>query len=91
MSRDQAITYLRSSGMSEEQIKKVVDALIADADEAYAHGYTDAEANYYKLLERKRGEWKRNLLGCDCSVCGRTTIAMYNYCPNCGADMRGEE
>lgn len=26
-----------------------------------------------------------------CSVCGEETNIMSNYCPDCGADMRGEE
>lgn len=26
-----------------------------------------------------------------CSVCGCKALAKYNYCPNCGADMRGNK
>ena len=26
-----------------------------------------------------------------CSECNEATVFPYNYCPNCGADMRGEE
>ena len=29
--------------------------------------------------------------GVYCSECGETSIYEPNYCPNCGADMRGEE
>ena len=25
-----------------------------------------------------------------CSICGETGLKDWNYCPNCGADMRGE-
>ena len=25
-----------------------------------------------------------------CSICGNGTATQRNYCPNCGADMRGE-
>lgn len=51
---------------------------------------------------RVRGEWIYNGLSesvdrvyC-CSICGVALDdyimgAFYNYCPNCGADMRGEE
>ena len=54
--------------------------------------------------ERKRGRWVRHILknakvpwGFDCSECGtwfvigEDTAEGYNYCPNCGAEMRGEE
>lgn len=46
--------------------------------------------------ERPKGRWVSNdipesmLSGC--SVCGYTCGAYtFNFCPNCGADMRGEE
>lgn len=56
-----------------------------------------------ELTERKRGEWRygENDIGLDgywCTVCGEFVlwdyketidfIHRYNYCPNCGADMR---
>ena len=25
-----------------------------------------------------------------CSICGEQAIDLYDFCPNCGADMRGE-
>ena len=40
----------------------------------------------------KRGKW--NILGCDlymCSKCYAKFTHEFNYCPTCGADMRGEE
>lgn len=48
---------------------------------------------------RKKGKWKetgnRDWDGAElmrCSVCGCVTKGDYmNFCPNCGADMRGEE
>jgi len=47
--------------------------------------------------ERKPGHWIQ--VGCsqECSECGATYADLYpdydetNYCPNCGADMRGEQ
>ena len=57
--------------------------------------------DYYDLLckswEPKRGEWKRRIVdngfNADwvCSECGyrvKTDFVDYNFCPNCGADMR---
>ena len=50
--------------------------------------------------ERKPGKWRRRLVDCGfnadwhCSECGwKTSLEEhgYNYCPNCGADMRGDD
>lgn len=48
--------------------------------------------------ERKPGHWIIYTVSmldgedCKCSECGQTSCAPYwNFCPNCGADMRGEQ
>lgn len=54
-------------------------------------------------VDRRQGEWEeveesKDSGGCamfrECTCCGRRQLwmnaAVYNYCPNCGADMRGE-
>lgn len=50
-----------------------------------------------KLDECKRGEWKhyKGSWGYKCTVCRFPILndkltERYNFCPNCGADMRGE-
>lgn len=44
--------------------------------------------------ERKKGKWT-NENGADgwnrCSVCDELAIDLFDFCPNCGADMRGAE
>jgi hypothetical protein len=45
--------------------------------------------------ERKKGEWIDKSGGIEgawnyCSVCGEQAIDLYDFCPNCGADMRGK-
>ena len=46
------------------------------------------------VVEAVHGEWKQNNLNgfkiYDCSNCGVHMEAKFNYCPFCGADMRGE-
>lgn len=44
---------------------------------------------------RKKGKWNWIGFNIECSVCGcmpcfDSTEPLYNFCPNCGADMRGE-
>lgn len=42
----------------------------------------------------KRGEWGSDMSTAICKHCGHAFPAfmrMYNYCPNCGADMRPPE
>lgn len=43
-----------------------------------------------KALEGSpQGEWISDYRTCKCSVCNFTTVIdTYNFCPNCGADMR---
>jgi hypothetical protein len=51
--------------------------------------------------EQKKGRWQpqfeydfeqgmHRLSGYNCDQCGIWTLKKCNYCPNCGADMRGE-
>ena len=44
---------------------------------------------------RKTGQWikrKKGAIGYNCSCCGKSDISNhFDYCPNCGADMRGED
>ena len=53
------------------------------------------------IEERKKGKWERAYLDHKamgerpsifyCSVCNQCISYPVNYCPNCGADMRGEQ
>lgn len=50
----------------------------------------------FKIQSRPKGEWKC-MADCgvtECDQCGWNVeeyVGDYNYCPNCGADMRGEK
>lgn len=56
--------------------------------------WTDGEASTYVL--QKRGKWLHKKITADfhaigqCSVC-KEIRRIDNFCPNCGADMRGED
>lgn len=44
--------------------------------------------------ERKTGKWEIYVIsmfdgeGCRCSECGLEGVSYWDFCPNCGADMR---
>lgn len=45
---------------------------------------------------KKKGKWIDKSGGIDdawnyCSVCGEQAIDLYDYCPNCGANMKGKQ
>lgn len=46
--------------------------------------------------ERKPGHWETYIIsmldgeGCRCSECGFEGVPYWAFCPNCGADMKGE-
>ena len=46
----------------------------------------------YKQNERPKGEWRvRHDNHFRCTNCEQYSSFNFNYCPNCGADMRGEK
>ena len=41
--------------------------------------------------ERKKGKWIDGYKRQTCSVCRQRGYRSWKFCPNCGADMRGED
>lgn len=66
-------------------------------DIGYAEGHIDGVLQGEKLYARPQGEWLPNYTsqffnpGRQCSLCGKIVEFSENYCPQCGADMRGKE
>lgn len=79
------------------------EKMLKAIDNAPAVEYTFEEAFQKTVCEQKlycphrpQGEWIfRNGVTCvgyyKCSNCGEVERAEKNYCPNCGADMRGKK
>ena len=64
----------------------------------YCDGMEDAIEAWNKRTERPNGRWVQHCFEIECTNCNgealRDAFNRYvfsNYCPNCGADMRGTD
>ena len=96
-----------NDSISRKQAVEAMSALVdgCDRDDPYRENpHIDAIIDTLENLpsaqpERKRGDWislddfrgKYNEFGYKCSECGEQNDYQDNYCPSCGADMRGEQ
>ena len=63
---------------------------------SYRAGFQDGFAEAKELFKRPKGEWLdiyESHIAYQCSNCKRQmpVPSYFKFCPNCGADMRGEE
>jgi len=90
-----ALEKLKAETMEYEDNLDDVDAIIDNAptveypfyQEAYQTGYEEGKN------ERPQGEWLKAInefFNWECSLCHKPHDFKDNFCPNCGADMRGE-
>ena len=100
---DMAIEALQFADKSPRTVKLTEDieiTLVEEAEEAYEIGYTHGQ-----MADRPKGLWTITTTDDGegggvphliCSVCGNEPTAwssrqFFNFCPNCGADMRGDK
>ena len=98
MTKAEAIQVLKS--ISAHNLNEVVDALYMAIEalqtppisqrSMYQAGYKQGQE------DRPKGEWKcmSDSGVTECDQCGWSIeeyVGDYNFCPNCGADMRGED
>ena len=87
--------------MSDDLIRRSDAIKTIEAEEClgYVECKTEHLINQIRTIETikpKRGEWVDRSGGIEgawnyCSVCGEQAIDLYDFCPNCGADMRGKD
>lgn len=83
----QVIQAVHQVGISVNK-DELIKALEYDRDQ-YEKGFSDGVKS-----EQKTGRWNRVDYGTykfKCDQCGNYHRAMYDYCPSCGAKMRGGE
>ena len=98
ISREAAISAIYACHSMGSAIKDFVKYGYTDA---FTQGILDAVSAIDNLPsdqpDRKRGRWVHHDGGYsdhyECTACGEAIVltGMWNFCPNCGADMRREE
>lgn len=103
INREDAINSVRWGDTYPQVIDRIKALPSADTDmseysdrlwkTAYERGKAEAEPRTGKWIDRSEGgriryPWWES---CECNKCGETASGAYNFCPNCGADMRGSE
>ena len=101
MNKEQAVTYLKFSGFSDEQIKAI--------EGAFSCPSAGVDCEDCPAYEKKTGKWIKSdavlivgyadtenyikLPAQECSMCHKPHIRGYmaKYCPNCGAEMAESE
>lgn len=86
--------------LSEEEFETIMGKSITDEDILNGRvdrlTFCDKQGHKQEFARVVRGEWQT----CDappptwwyeCSVCGSEGNKSYNFCPWCGADMRGDK
>jgi hypothetical protein len=87
--------------IKKEPIIEFITKGLNNPDKTKAYGYDAIEilteieyAPTADVVEVKQGEWERIIRngkprGIKCSLCGKHIHFHENFCPECGADMRG--
>lgn len=94
---EKAMAIINSMCVCNEKDIKKFDYWNAILNERTAFKYDIADAPTIES-EQKKGKWntffsdsyKVHEIGVECSCCGYRTHERTTYCPNCGADMRGD-
>lgn len=99
--------YADAIGMAIEALSQPIVAKCYEIENDRVYCSPEMADKIYMALHEKtnvqnmhRGEWiahatavgdKEYIEYSRCSECGEMALVRMNYCPNCGADMRGEK
>lgn len=78
---------------NKEAIENIIAFTVAYVEEDWPVEIGEALGMAISALSENNGEW---ILKCEfpirweCSHCHTSSYELLNYCPNCGADMRGK-
>ena len=97
---DEAIKALRrktsTDAVSREAVLDEFDKWVNSREKYYEHPVEFARSFMSLPLvtpKRPKGEWiydsRHAPFNWECNKCGKSFKADFNFCPNCGADMRG--
>ena len=80
------------AGHTDKDIENIVDDVLTQAKQTIISEINEQPtADVVKVVH---GEWidkgEDYVIRWSCSNCGRKDTHIYNFCPDCGADMRGE-
>lgn len=76
--------------MATEKLIRASDARRAILKEDPKLAYCIDEIPGVDAVEVRRGRWSLVGDACVCSVCHKSSVQDYYFCPECGADMRGD-
>lgn len=90
------LTHFRVNGIKSGHWSPCKKQELVDRLAAYEDTGLEPEEIRRLMREPKRGEWERIPYsfagGYRCSCCGTKTLEKsWSFCPECGADMRGEK
>lgn len=86
------LSFEFNSPMKKEDWDKLQDNEMEDTEEVIFKTPSGKRVPFRKV---KHGEWISSYrtweFTFECSVCGKEAYEESNFCPSCGADMRGEQ
>lgn len=80
-----------SDYIEREKALKAVEDIVCDADDAERTCDRIIDIPAADVAPVRHGRWDSDMSGAWCSVCGEYSEGEWNYCPNCGAKMDGND